>query len=154
MLWKLSTCSLQARSLRLSWLCMGWAALGTSVMLCKTLLKLTQCSKTQVAIELADRWKKFFPSYSIFWVHATKPDVFDEGLQKVAEQLGIPPSADTNVRNLIQKWLENPENGKWLLIVDNVDDKKILDANNGKGRFKLLPCIPRTTHGHVLFTTR
>ncbi|KAH7390731.1 hypothetical protein BKA66DRAFT_440019 [Pyrenochaeta sp. MPI-SDFR-AT-0127] len=110
--------------------------------------------KTQVAIELAQRWKKFFPSYSIFWVHATKADVFDKGLQTIAEELGIPPSAGTNVRNLVQKWLEDPANGKWLLIIDNVDDKTVLDVNNGKGRFKLLPCIPKTGHGHVLFTTR
>lgn len=47
---------------------------------------LTLQRKTQVAIELAERWKKFFPSYSIFWVHATKADVFDEGLQEIADK--------------------------------------------------------------------
>lgn len=118
------------------------------------IVNLKSNSKTQVAIELANRWKNFFPSYSIFWIHATKQDVFDDGLTKIAEELGIPPSADTNVRNLVQKWLENPANGKWLLIVDNVDEKKVLDANKGKGKFKMLPCIPKTSHGHVLFTTR
>lgn len=47
-------------------------------------------------------------------------------------------------------------NGCWLLIIDNVDDKAILDENDGKGKgtFKLLSCIPKARHGHVLFTTR
>jgi hypothetical protein len=111
-------------------------------------------SKTQVAIELAERFKKFFPSYSIFWVHGTTEEVFDEGLRTILTELGVTHSADTNVRNLVQKWLENPSNGKWLLIIDNVDDRTVLNANKGKKLFKMLPCIPKTGHGRVLFTTR
>ncbi|KAF2195155.1 TPR-like protein [Zopfia rhizophila CBS 207.26] len=110
--------------------------------------------KTQVAIELAYRWKQFFPMFSVFWVHATSIDRFDEGLQGILEKLEIPHSAETNVRNVVEEWLRNRSSGRWLLIVDNVDNANVLDENKGKGNFKMLPCIPKTDYGHVLFTSR
>ncbi|KAF2477726.1 TPR-like protein [Lindgomyces ingoldianus] len=110
--------------------------------------------KTQVAIELAYRWKQFFPMFSVFWVHATSIDRFNDGLQGILEKLEIPHSAETNVANVVEEWLRNRANGRWLLIVDNVDKEDVLDENKGKGAFKMLSCIPKTDHGHVLFTSR
>ncbi|RYP73986.1 hypothetical protein DL771_003297 [Monosporascus sp. 5C6A] len=110
--------------------------------------------KTQVAIELAHRWKQFFPQFSIFWVHATSIDRFEEGLQDILDKLEIPHSAETNARHVVEQWLRNKNNGHWLLIVDNIDKEDVLDENGGKGKFRLLSCIPKTEHGHVLFTSR
>lgn len=75
-------------------------------------------------------------------------------MQSVLDTLEIPHSAETNVRNVVEEWLRNRSNGRWLLIVDNVDNEAVLDENNGKGAFKMLSCIPKTDHGHVLFTSR
>lgn len=92
--------------------------------------------------------------FSIFWVHATSVDRFNEGLQRILDQLGIPHSAETNVRNVVEEWLRNRSNGRWFLIVDNVDHEGVLDENSGKGDFQMLSCIPKTDHGHTLFTSR
>lgn len=70
------------------------------------------------------------------------------------DTLGIPISAETNVRNVVETWLSTRTNGRWLLFVDNVDSEEVLANESVKGRFKLLSCIPKTDHGHVLFTSR
>jgi tetratricopeptide (TPR) repeat protein len=111
--------------------------------------------KTQVAIELAYRWKQLYQSqYSIFWVHAAKKDLFNEGLLAILDELEIQHSADTNIHSVFEDWLMNRTNGRWLLIVDNVDTEDVLNQNIGKGSFKLLSCIPKVEHGKVLFTSR
>lgn len=79
---------------------------------------------------------------------------FDEGLQAILDKLGIPHSAETNIRNVVGEWLKERANGRWLVIIDNVDNEDVLNENKGKKPFKLLDCIPKTEHGHVLFTSR
>ncbi|KAF2739536.1 TPR-like protein [Polyplosphaeria fusca] len=110
--------------------------------------------KTQVALELAHRWKQFFPQFSIFWVSATTAERFNEGLQGILDVLEIPHSTDTNIRVAVGEWLRDKNNGRWLLVVDNVDSENVLNESKRKGGFKMASCIPKTDHGHVLFTTR
>ncbi|ORY01060.1 hypothetical protein BCR34DRAFT_101413 [Clohesyomyces aquaticus] len=111
--------------------------------------------KTQIALELAHRWKQFFSNkYSIFWVHANSHDRFNKGLEGILDTIGFQHSAETNVQNAVEEWLRNRANGYWLLIVDNVDHRDVLNENKAKGPFKMLSCIPKVDHGHVLFTSR
>ncbi|KAH8711875.1 hypothetical protein GQ44DRAFT_626532 [Phaeosphaeriaceae sp. PMI808] len=110
--------------------------------------------KTQVAIELAHRWRNDFPGCSIFWVHATSVDRLEEGLWGILKALGVKPSAETNVRNVVEQWLRDKNNGKWLAIVDNVDSEDILNQGSRPEEFELLSCLPHVEHGRILFTTR
>lgn len=88
--------------------------------------------KTQVAIELAYRFKYLSPLFSVFWVHAQTAQTLDEGFRKILETLEIPHSAETNVRTAVAEWLRDKMNGRWLLVVDNMDDLSVLDENGGK----------------------
>ena len=62
----------------------------------------------------------------------------------------------------MSKWLSNPANGPWLLILDNADDAKVLldmpqVANGTNGNLvqrRLYDLIPQVKHGAVLVTTR
>lgn len=87
-------------------------------------------------------------------MHATKRDRFNQGLLTILDELEIPHSADTNIHIVFEDWLRNRSNGRWLLIVDNVDTEDVLNQNACKGPFKLLSCIPNVEHGKVLFTSR
>ena len=63
---------------------------------------------------------------------------------------------------MVSKWLANPENGPWLLILDNADDATILldssTSKNGIDTTSVQRCLhdflPRVQHGAVLITTR
>ena len=62
----------------------------------------------------------------------------------------------------MSKWLSNPANGPWLLILDNADDAKVLldvpkvgnDTDGTLVQRCLYDLIPQVQHGAVLITTR
>lgn len=62
----------------------------------------------------------------------------------------------------MSNWLENQDNGPWLLILDNADDATVLlhlpKTDTGTGatpaQRRLLDYLPRVQHGTVLITTR
>lgn len=62
----------------------------------------------------------------------------------------------------MSKWLANPDNGRWLLILDNADDATVLlhlperDPETGATSVqrRLLDFLPRVQHGAVLITSR
>lgn len=76
----------------------------------------------------------------------------------------IPEAADgkADILRLVSKWLANPDNGPWLLILDNADDATVLldlsTSENGIGPTPVQRCLhdflPRVQHGAVLITTR
>src|SRR4051812_33766673 len=73
--------------------------------------------------------------------------------------LNIPEAPDTNVSRIVEAWLRDEQNGRWLMIVDNVDSEEVLfekpEGEHGAStRLKLVSCVPKVEHGSVLFTTR
>ena len=76
----------------------------------------------------------------------------------------IPGATDgkADILQLVSKWLANPDNGPWLLILDNADDATVLQDlstnDNGIGATPVQRCLydflPRVQHGAVLITTR
>ena len=62
----------------------------------------------------------------------------------------------------MSEWLANPDNGSWLLILDNADDATVLLglSKSATGTVpasrprRLLDFLPRVPHGAVLITTR
>jgi tetratricopeptide (TPR) repeat protein len=112
--------------------------------------------KSQVALEIAYRWKESFPKQSILWIHASTKDRFNQSFRDILALLGIPENPDIDVERLVGNWLEDESNGKWLMIVDNVDDEDVVfDRTRGApAKSTIVPCIPKAAHGSVLFTTR
>lgn len=76
----------------------------------------------------------------------------------------IPEAAEgkADILQLISKWLASPDNGPWLLILDNADDATVLldrsTSNTGISTTPvpccLLDFLPRVQHGAVLITSR
>ncbi|KAL2880914.1 hypothetical protein SGCOL_003564 [Colletotrichum sp. CLE4] len=123
--------------------------------------------KTQIALAYAYWVHETFSEVSVFWVHASNRQRFLQAFTSIARVCRIPGydenKADTLL--LVKQWFESKKSGRWLLIIDNADDKETfftdsgqdgistdvsaLASEGGLGRF-----IPECLHGSVLITTR
>ena len=122
--------------------------------------------KSQIAIEYCWRSKKAHPETHVFWVHAGSVGRFDRAYNSIARKCQIPgwdkPRAD--VLQLVYEWLMDERNGNWLMVLDNADDKNVFsnqvqeDASQKVGSdddaLNLLSCIPQTSKGSILITSR
>ncbi|PVH90410.1 hypothetical protein DM02DRAFT_722561 [Periconia macrospinosa] len=71
--------------------------------------------------------------------------------------------AEADIFQLVHDWLQDERKGRWVLILDNVDDARFLLEARGAGRDKetegkgwqpLVNYVPKRQHGSVLVTTR
>ncbi|KAJ4332642.1 hypothetical protein N0V95_009612 [Ascochyta clinopodiicola] len=118
--------------------------------------------KSQLAIEHCYRTSERSPETWVFWVHASNAARIEQGYQAIADQVKISgrhdPQAD--VFQLVHNWLRNEENGKWLLVLDNVDDATVLalPASSKDGAHatprSFTSYLPPSKHGAVLVTSR
>lgn len=123
------------------------------------LSKLTHsCSKSQIAVELAYRWKDSFPTTSIVWIHASNNTLLDQSYREILSKLNVPETPDTNVKLLVENHLRNKKNGKWLMIVDNVDDETVVlekrETGSGRTELQLLSSIPQVDVSLKFYTTQ
>jgi tetratricopeptide (TPR) repeat protein len=102
--------------------------------------------KTQVVLEFAYTVSERYATASVFWTPALSVETFVRAMEEIAGRLGISVEKSDDVRLLVKRRLEAPQAGRWLLIVDNADDIDIVDG--------LLPFLPRSNTGAVVFTTR
>ena len=94
-----------------------------------------------------------------FWVHASSAARFDADIRKLACDAEIPvwddPKADAF--GLVYSWLRNERNGKWILVLDNVDDASFLfekrDEKDKNSRIRMA-YLPPCAHGSTLITSR
>jgi len=114
------------------------------------------CGKTRLAQEVAVRAQQ--RSREVWWVSAGESGNLVAGMRAVGRHLHIPDAAlnQGDAADVIWQGLANrPEQEIWLLVIDGVDDPKIL-AGPGKsvaeGRGWLRPV--RTKTGMVLVTSR
>jgi tetratricopeptide (TPR) repeat protein len=110
--------------------------------------------KTQVALQFAYSVKDDCPEFSICWVQALSMETFEQSCKEIARALGIHqgPESKEDVKKLVRQRLCADTAGKWLLIVDNADDLKLLrglDQTEG-----LLAFLPESDDGLTIFTTR
>ncbi|KAF2196192.1 putative kinesin [Delitschia confertaspora ATCC 74209] len=117
------------------------------------LVSLGGVGKSQLAIEHCYRTADRSLETWVFWVHASNIARIEQGYQDIAEQL-------------VYNWLRNEKNGKWLLVLDNVDDIAALslsasnnqkvqvnDRNGTRPRY-LSSYLPQSKNGSVLVTSR
>ncbi|OHW91700.1 kinesin light chain [Colletotrichum incanum] len=122
--------------------------------------------KTQIALAYVFWLQHACPDLSVFWVHASNADRFRQSYSYIAQHCGIPgyddPKAD--VLALVKSWLERPDCGQWLMVIDNADDRQLFfptlsegssnahqttNLKGGLGRY-----VPECGHGSALITTR
>ncbi|CAG9954248.1 unnamed protein product [Clonostachys rosea f. rosea IK726] len=106
--------------------------------------------KSQIAIQFAFWVEENKPDVSVFWLSALSKAGFEQSCREIATQCDIHQSSTTNDNDataLVQQYLSSEASGKWVLILDNVDDAQIL------GR-PIHSFLPKSRDGLMLFTTR
>ncbi|CAH0003652.1 unnamed protein product [Clonostachys byssicola] len=108
--------------------------------------------KTQVALQFAHWMKANQPTYSVFWIPVLSEASFEQAYMEVGKLLSVPRESDEDYKKTIQRYLSSEAAGKWLLIIDNADDKAMMFGTLGK--LGLINFLPQSDHGLFLLTSR
>jgi len=120
--------------------------------------------KTQLAVEFARRHQALFSA--VFWLDGRSESSLKQSIALSASRIPegqIPETSraysisssgnvDSTVGDVLD-WLGKYDNGKWLLIFDNVD----LEYGSGKmdgNAYDITRYFPEADHGSILITTR
>ncbi|KAL2195759.1 hypothetical protein P885DRAFT_70379 [Corynascus similis CBS 632.67] len=117
--------------------------------------------KTQIALAYVFWLRETRPDISIFWVHASTAERFRQAYTSIAQECQIAGYDDpiTNVLPLVKKWLERKDRGRWLMVIDNADDKEVffgqktgsaVDEGSSGHEGNLGRYIPQCAHGAIL----
>jgi hypothetical protein len=98
-------------------------------------------------------------------VHASSITRFEQSYREIAAKVPIPGHDDPGVDILlhVSRWLNEEQNGPWLIILDNADDGEVFfgqpnnesgNANPGTSSRPLRNFIPSAPHGMILVTSR
>jgi tetratricopeptide (TPR) repeat protein len=99
----------------------------------------------------------------VFWVHASTQARFEEAYRHIADRLELPGRDNPNidVLRLVYNWLCDGTNGKWVMVLDNVDDvetffsqKRAQDKPSGSPPASLAVYLPQSRNGSILITSR
>ena len=92
-----------------------------------TLIGLGGVGKSQLAIEHAHCTLEQSPDTWVFWVHASNAARFKQDYRDIAAVVNIAVREDpkVNIFKMVHDWLCKCK-GKWLIILDNVDDADFL----------------------------
>jgi tetratricopeptide (TPR) repeat protein len=97
-------------------------------------------------------------------VHASTKARFEEAYRGIADRLELPgrhdPKAD--VLRLVSDWLHNEANGRWTMVLDNVDDvetffpsqKRKPHEQNQASPTSLAAYLPQSRNGTIMITSR
>ena len=119
--------------------------------------------KSQIAIEYAYRVRELAPQTWVFWVYASNASRIKEAYKDIAAKLKLPGWKEPNIDtfDLVYKWLCDERNGRWLMILDNVDDDQIFsgpanseDVAHRTEETPLLRYLPQSSNGWILVTSR
>ncbi|PVI02224.1 hypothetical protein DM02DRAFT_702368, partial [Periconia macrospinosa] len=109
--------------------------------------------KTALALKCAYDIRKYATDISVLWISADTAAHLQQSIMEIARAMNIPNSGPTaNVLGSIRSWLEDSDNGRWVLVVDSVNDFQTINMPQVEG--KLTSYIPNCIHGSVLLTTR
>ena len=108
--------------------------------------------KSQLAIRYAQTIRERSPDTWIFWVHGGTAERFEQGYRDIADAVHLPGRNDpnANILQLVHRWLRNEENGRWLMILDNVDDMAVFYSTQPQ----LATLLPQSSNGSIVITSR
>ncbi|KAH7068389.1 kinesin light chain 1 [Paraphoma chrysanthemicola] len=119
--------------------------------------------KSQLAIRYANSIRDASPHTFVFWVHASTRVRFDEAYRAIADRLQLPGrDSKANVLRLVGDWLRDEANGRWVMVLDNVDDaetffppqKRQRDEADTGAQIPLATYLPQSRNGAILVTSR
>ncbi|KAF9887507.1 hypothetical protein FE257_010085 [Aspergillus nanangensis] len=117
--------------------------------------------KTQLAIHFARSHKDDYSA--ILWVSGKDRSTLIQSLssyfpkiQELSTDLGVATTTrgETEQRaDQVLQWLAKPDNSRWLIIFDNIDEYSPLQDGNSGG-YDIHQFFPKTDHGSILITSR
>lgn len=123
--------------------------------------------KTQIAIEHAIRSQRSYTA--IFWANGKTETMLRLSIAALAEQVPLPDVLDSKGRlkkgdsglqeaiNAVMSWFDEPNNTRWLLIIDNVDSQLASVVGKQEGNeesYDVRQYFPSNTRGSIIITTR
>lgn len=103
--------------------------------------------KTQVALQFAYNVIESRPDYSIFWVPAVSRNSLEQACVEMAQKMDLRMTGEEkDIKTLVFQYLSSGQAGRWLMIMDNMDDRDLL--------FEIQEFLPRSAQGSILLTTR
>ncbi|GAD95438.1 TPR domain protein [Paecilomyces variotii No. 5] len=119
--------------------------------------------KSQAVIEYCYGIREQYPQTWVFWVHASNQARFEQSYWDIADRAKISGRKDPNVGifKLVHDWLHEEKSGRWILILDNMDDARFLDEppptsqsqwENGAKK-PLLSYLPVNPEGSMIVTS-
>jgi len=118
---------------------------------------LKQNSKSKEVLQFVHDYE--YSRVSVFWIHAGNKIQFEQDYRKLYQLIKPPKQEEPvgDIRPIVKDWLESPESGDWILVLDNADDKLdffpvqniSLGQSDGLAKF-----IPNNPNGTVIVTTR
>ncbi|KAB5557932.1 hypothetical protein GE09DRAFT_93575 [Coniochaeta sp. 2T2.1] len=110
--------------------------------------------KTQVALRFAYWVKEHHREYSIFWVAALSMAAFTQAYEEIARICNVSIDIEREEpKKSVQRYLNSEDAGRWLFIVDNVDDQDLL-YGSAEGTAGIHEFLPDNDNGLTLITTR
>jgi hypothetical protein len=121
--------------------------------------------KTQDVLSFIYQYENRRP---VFWIHSGNVIQFEGDCRKLGSLAKIPGHDDTkqNIGFIVKQWLESPQSGEWILVIDNGDNKLDFypEPRSTQGEPKesdnaaiahdgIAKCIPRCSKGTVIITT-
>ncbi|KAJ6014913.1 hypothetical protein N7540_009504 [Penicillium herquei] len=124
--------------------------------------------KTQIAIEYCYQARQKSANMWVFWVHASNAARCEDSLRDIADRAKIARRQDhnTNIFQLFGNWLQDGKIGKWILVLDNVDDDDLLrrplaagtgsqvDIQSNTLTQPLLRYLIESSNGSIIITSR
>ncbi|KAH7303118.1 P-loop containing nucleoside triphosphate hydrolase protein, partial [Stachybotrys elegans] len=114
--------------------------------------------KSQLAIEYTHRIAEAQTKVWVFWIHAGTQARVEESFRTIADTVELSgrnePKADIPL--LVQNWLSNERNSRWIVVLDSADDHEVLYglSEEGGNRRLLASYLPQSRNGSIIVTTR
>ncbi|GMG38728.1 unnamed protein product [Aspergillus oryzae] len=115
--------------------------------------------KTQLAIHFARKHKNDFTA--IFWLSGNDRAALVSSLSSCLPRIRNPPvyTQVTNEEEAEQRanqvllWLAKPDNTRWLVVFDNIDQYSPVQGYDGS-KYDLYEFFPNADHGSIIITSR
>ena len=114
--------------------------------------------KSQLAIEFTHRLSETNEDIWVFWIYAGTRARAEEGFKKIADTVKLAgrnqPKED--IPQLVCSWLSNTANGRWVIVLDSVDDGDVFFRTKGETEEArpLATWLPQSRNGSIVITTR
>ena len=109
--------------------------------------------KTELVRSFAQSVADQHPDMSVFWMRAHSTEAFESDAAEVVRQLNLRLAAKVSgdVIDLVRRHFSAPSAGRWLLIVEDIDDADTMDPSTRSTG--LLRHLPESPFGATIFTT-